>query len=779
MNNYSSKINSLLILKKKLKSPKIRVPKFIYFTKKDFLKNKNKIFFLIKKNFNKEIIIRSASLSEDNESFSNAGKYKSFSNIKINRSIIFNKINKVIKEFKNPNDQVIIQHFEKKVSLSGVIFTRDPNTNAPYYIINYDESGRTDLITSGKFNPSIKTLIIYNQTKKIPEKFSILISSINKIRDIFKDDRLDIEFGIEKKTNKILLFQCRKLFKFKNFVNYDDEIKVTLNNIKKKIIKLKKINPYISGNTSLFSNMADWNPAEMIGSKPKTLAISLYSELITDHIWSLQRKNYGYKNVYPNNLMINFAGMPFIDIRTDFNSFLPKDLTKNTENKIINYLIKKLQNNPNLHDKIEFNIVPTCYDFDDTKENFSLSKKDLKLFNKKIKNLTFNILNENNKLLDKEKKKIELLQKKIETIKESDLSHIQKIYYLVKDCKKFGTLPFAGLARCAFISTKIIKTLQKKNIISENQNEIFFNNLNSITKEIDRDFQNFLYKKNTKKKFIEKYGHLRPQTYSIKSENYRTGFKKYFKSSSNKSENKKIKKENFKLTSKQNIQLKKLFLNHGLKIKNKVFFQFAKRSIELREWSKFIFTKSINEIFENLKNLSNEIKVPINEFEHLSIKTILNYNSSLDYRRIKNLIKKEIDDQKKSIIISNQIKLPDLIINEKNLDYFYLKDSLGNYITNKSITGKIIYYDNIKKINNLKDKIIFIENADPGYDFLFSKKISGLVTKFGGANSHMAIRCMELQIPAIIGLGEKNFNHLKNINTIYINCDQSFFKVIN
>ena len=51
-------------------------------------------------------------MSEDNESFSNAGKYKSFSNIKINRSIIFNKINKVIKEFKNPNDQVIIQHFE-------------------------------------------------------------------------------------------------------------------------------------------------------------------------------------------------------------------------------------------------------------------------------------------------------------------------------------------------------------------------------------------------------------------------------------------------------------------------------------------------------------------------------------------------------------------------------------------------------------------------------------------------------------------------------------------
>ena len=33
----------------------------------------------------------------------------------------------------------------------------------------------------------------------------------------------------------------------------------------------------------------------------------------------------------------------------------------------------------------------------------------------------------------------------------------------------------------------------------------------------------------------------------------------------------------------------------------------------------------------------------------------------------------------------------------------------------------------------------------------FSHNIRGLVTKYGGANSHMAIRCLELSIP--IGVG--------------------------
>ena len=38
--------------------------------------------------------------------------------------------------------------------------------------------------------------------------------------------------------------------------------------------------------------MPDWNPAEMIGTKPRPLALSLYRELITDKVWSEQRLDY-------------------------------------------------------------------------------------------------------------------------------------------------------------------------------------------------------------------------------------------------------------------------------------------------------------------------------------------------------------------------------------------------------------------------------------------------------------------------------------------------------
>ena len=37
---------------------------------------------------------------------------------------------------------------------------------------------------------------------------------------------------------------------------------------------------------------------------------------------------------------------------------------------------------------------------------------------------------------------------------------------LLSDCKKFGTIPFSTLARIAFIATAIFKSLVKKQIIS-------------------------------------------------------------------------------------------------------------------------------------------------------------------------------------------------------------------------------------------------------------------------------------------------------------------------
>lgn len=83
--------------------------------------------------------------------------------------------------------------------------------------------------------------------------------------------------------------------------------------------------------------MTDWNPAEMMGVYPKPLALSLYREIITGSVWAYQRDNYGYRNLRSFPLMIEFGGIPYIDVRVSFNSFVPAELEEELSDKLVNY----------------------------------------------------------------------------------------------------------------------------------------------------------------------------------------------------------------------------------------------------------------------------------------------------------------------------------------------------------------------------------------------------------------------------------------------------------
>ena len=121
-------------------------------------------------------------------------------------------------------------------------------------------------------------------------KFYKIIQLAKELENKFNNNYLDIEFGVKK--GKVYLFQVRPII-FKNKkISFDkDKFKNSLIKMKNKIIKLKKRNHNLFGKTTFFGVMPDWNPAEMIGIKPKALASSLYQELITDFIWAKNREN--------------------------------------------------------------------------------------------------------------------------------------------------------------------------------------------------------------------------------------------------------------------------------------------------------------------------------------------------------------------------------------------------------------------------------------------------------------------------------------------------------
>ena len=167
------------------------------------------------------------------------------------------------------------------------------------------------------------------------------------------------------------------------------------------------------------------------------------------------------------------------------------------------------------------------------------------------------------------------------------------------------------------------------------------------------------------------------------------------------------------------------------------------------------------------------------DLEYISIKNFINYYSGVDVEKLKKIIKNEINQNKKNLKILNLIEFPEFISDIKNLYYQEQRSKLGNYITTKTIYGEIIDLKKVKDYRLLSDKIVLIENADPGYDFIFSHNIKGLITEYGGANSHMSIRCLELGIPAIIGIGTKEYKIILANNSIQINSNQKYYKILN
>ena len=151
----------------------------------------------------------------------------------------------------------------------------------------------------------------------------------------------------------------------------------------------------------------------------------------------------------------------------------------------------------------------------------------------------------------------------------------------------------------------------------------------------------------------------------------------------------------------------------------------------------------------------------------------------VEQEKLKKTILRNILSNQISYKFSQSIIAPNIVIDSKDFLYHYNLNCIANYITNKTTTGEVIKLkQNLKNFRNLSGKIILIENADPGFDFLFSYKIKGLITKYGGSNSHMAIRCMELGLPAIIGVGDMIYEDFVNSKKVYIDCNNKKYSII-
>lgn len=715
------------------------------------------------------LIVRSSARNEDTKTSSMAGKYASLEGI-AGKDAFIRAADWVIASYGAPeaDDQALVQPMLQDVALCGVAFTVDPNTGGRYYVLNYDDStGSTSSVTSGT-GKSAKLFYCFKGDRQLQDPFlQSICNCLAKLEAAFQSETLDVEFALDRK-GRLYIFQVRPLCMRVRLADFSMQ-KENLARIAEKIRRENRAKPFLYGKRTIFGVMPDWNPAEMIGIRPKSLALSLYKEMITDNVWAYQRHNYGYKNLRSFPLMVDFCGLPYIDVRISFNSFLPGDLRPELAEKLINYYLDRLMESPYKHDKVEFEIIFSCYTLDlperiQILSRYGFEQSEIQEILDALKALTNQITNSKTGLWRKDAQKLDVLESRRRDVMESDLNRVDKIYWLLEDCKRYGTLPFAGLARAAFIAMQILSSLVSKKIISTAEYQAFLNDLTTVSSAMKHDFDHL-----SQNAFLHKYGHLRPGTYDITSPRYDQTPELYFdwNGRDDRETGGQAEGVHFKLSLAQLKRIRGELLAHGLDEDVLGLFEFIRRAIEGREYAKFVFTKNLSDILLLFGELGRAHRISIEDCAFCNIQIIKDlYQTSMD---VKETMENSIRQGKARYEEAKTICLPPLILNERDSMQFFVPDTEPTYVTLKKASGKAILV-NGKFDEEIAGCILMIPSADPGFDWIFSHRINGFVTEYGGANSHMAIRACELGIPAVIGAGTKLFERLKKARTIEIDA---------
>ncbi len=763
MFDSNTKASILEYLKTKIKSS--IVDDFIFFDVHDWETDREGILNAILEKFNSEIVIvRSSTLEEDQIGNASAGKYLSI--LDINTNVVeqlIEAINKVVgsfieKENFEKRNQVIVQLQVRNPMIAGVAFTKFPKSCAPYYIIEYDESGTTNNITGfGKR----KRKIIYRGVGEadLTEMFGNLLQAFVEIEKVLRNNNLILEFAIDHAQN-IHIFQVKELKLPGGLKFLDPEFDFELKNVIDSLHCSKK-------NGMTFSNMADWNPAEMIGPFPSTFSYSLYKELITDESWAIAREELGYKSLEDSKLMVSIAGKPYINIRKSLISLLPEFLPDTLMCRIVDDQLEKLSSDPSQHDKIEFGIaiLENSFDRDDLSqvlgkyvdENNSedyiekwisfhreLLLKALKM-NNEISNVSVNINN---------------LRKRIQAYDNSFNPKV-KLNEFIDDLKVIAVIPFAKIARIAFWSKGYLNWCLKEQSITSNELELFYGGLGSMP----FSFQEVLSSLNTKQPSNDLIGNLRAQSYDITSRRYDEVLIDGLELTSQMKKSKR-KVDEFKPPSSLLERIDKFLYELKLDWSSDVLLKIIGDAIVNRELIKFQYSQVLSDLIESFAELGKRVGLSRQELSFLNIDTILTLDGNI--KRSLNHINKNIGMRE----IHKKILLPSFIDFSTNILNYEIPEAHPNFITNKVVQCEsIIVTKKSDAFSNLiNGKIVIIEAADTGFDWIFLFSIKGLVTKYGGVASHMAVRCHELGIPAAIGCGEIIFDDLINSNLICIDA---------
>ncbi len=767
-----------------------RVPDFLFFTLKEWRVRRTAVIARVLEKFaGTPLAVRSSALIEDGARHSMAGAFLSLLDVDgSNPDAVANAIDRVAQSMTGDSrDQVLVQPMISDVAVNGVIMTYDMVHGTPYYCIDFDdESGRTDTVTGG--SAINKGLFVYRHTAAEylrSSRVARFLELARELESLCQCAALDIEFGLSR-DGQLYLFQVRRMSMAGQWHPVTERrVERQLAFVEAFVRDCSLPRDGIVGDTTILAIMPDWNPAELIGTTPKPLSASLYREMITRATWHKARATMGYRPLHDAELMVQINGHPYIDVRLSFNSFLPAAISDDVGAKLVNAWLTRLRDNPEFHDKVEFDVVPTCLDFcfdEDFNARYGSVLDDAQRqdYRAALAALTRQAVAPGAaSTLTQALQSAERLAQTASPSRHQACARtaLANASRLMNACRQQGVLPFAIAARHAFIAEALMRSAVRRGALTQARLDAFKRSIHTVTANIVGEYAQVCLGKLPRDVFLARYGHLRPGTYEITSLRYDERDDLFDNEAPLLHE---VSAPAFHLDVAERDALNALLKESGLDVLDAdQLCDYARTAIAARESVKFMFTKVLSDALSLLIAWGEQVGLSRDDLAYLDWNAIQNSLTQPPMDHIDRHYQLLAANARLQSESAHAFKLAHIISGVQDIYVATLNRSVPNFVGTGAASASIIELTaQMSAHANIEGKIICIENADPGFDWIFTQRPAALITRFGGANSHMAIRCAEFGLPAAIGCGDQLYSRLVAAGSAELNCAEKILRAL-
>jgi hypothetical protein len=300
--------------------------------------------------------------------------------------------------------------------------------------------------------------------------------------------------------------------------------------------------------------------------------------------------------------------------------------------------------------------------------------------------------------------------------------------------------------------------------------ESFLASLRTVSGEMQDDAHKVTEGELTWDELVARYGHLRPGTYDITSASYDSAPEDFLRPVVEQCANLAQGTTEHQWDPATVACVESELSRADLDISFAELENFMRLGIEGREYGKFVFTRDLSAAIEALAEFGAEHFITRKEIANIDLHALLGMRSA-HHQNLAMTLKDLARAGDASHAVQQAVCLPDQIFQPNDISCFQFHKAVPNYVTRKKVRAELIAFDRAASPDmDMAGKIVLIPNADPGFDWIFSRDIAGLITMYGGANSHMAIRMAEFELPGVTGIGELLFEQIRYVHVVELDC---------